>query len=155
MFEGAHPHLLLNHFPIVGTFAAVLVLAGGIIFKNKSVKIAGLVLFVIMGIITLPAYFTGEDAEHALKQVVPTLSEELVHEHEEAGEFSLISMMITGGLSLIALFMIWKQRNFAKYLTIIVLISGLWATSVGFRTGYLGGKIRHTEIDQPAAVDPN
>jgi uncharacterized membrane protein len=43
----AHYHLVVNHFPIIGTILGLGILIAGIVFKNATVKNVSYVLFVI------------------------------------------------------------------------------------------------------------
>ncbi|QDV85841.1 hypothetical protein TBK1r_48570 [Stieleria magnilauensis] len=63
----AHLHLLLNHFPIIGTLFGVGFLAYGVIRSDDRIANAGKVVLVLMALMTIPAYFTGEPAEKVIR----------------------------------------------------------------------------------------
>jgi uncharacterized membrane protein len=69
-----HIHLLLNHFPILGTFIGCLFLAWGFFKKNNSLKTAAAVLLTVISLISVPVYLTGEPAEEAIEKL-PGISE--------------------------------------------------------------------------------
>lgn len=46
----AHLHLLVNHFPIIGTIFGLGILISGIIFKNNAVKNVSYVIFIVTAI---------------------------------------------------------------------------------------------------------
>lgn len=143
--DGAHLHLILNHFPIVGTLVGLGVLAYGLIIKDLSVKKAGLGTLAVMAILALPAYFSGEEAEEAVEHL-PGISDAVIHEHEELAEKAILMMAFLGGLSLLSLYAIWKNKTIAKTATIITFVFGLLTFGVFAKVGNLGGKIRHTEL---------
>ena len=43
----AHLHMVVNHFPIIGTIFGLGILITGIVLKNKTVKTVAYVLFII------------------------------------------------------------------------------------------------------------
>ena len=149
--DAAHLHLLLNHFPIIGSLIGTLLLAYGFITRSNDVKVAACILMAVMALTALPVMKTGESAEDTVENL-PGVSEQLIHEHEEAAEVSLWVMLAAGALSAISLFLHFTRKQAFKYAVAATLL--LSALSFGFmaRTGYLGGQIRHTEIRGGAAA---
>lgn len=143
--NAAHLHLILNHFPILGTLFGMGLLAYGLFAKNKSVQNAAFVLFAIITLISIPAFLSGEGAEEVVEHL-PGVSENLIHEHEEWAEKAIWLMGILGLLSLISLFFSIKNKSGAKVLSIITLVASLATFGVMAQVGNLGGQIRHTEI---------
>ena len=58
----AHLHLLLNHFPIIGTLIGAGIFVASFIRRNNDLKLAGLTVFAGMALLTLPAFFSGVDS---------------------------------------------------------------------------------------------
>ena len=61
--DATHLHLILTHFPIVGTIIGIGILAYGQFAKNDAIKKVALVTFILMAILTIPVFLTGEEAE--------------------------------------------------------------------------------------------
>ena len=142
-------HLLLNHFPILGTLIGGILLAFGLFYKNESIKKAAAVILVIMSITAIPVYLTGEPAEDSIEKL-PGISESMIEMHEEAATIAIWLMMATGAGALVSLVMGWlKKGTSAAY--IITCSLALLCFAAMARTGYYGGKIRHTEILTNAA----
>ena len=141
--EGAHLHLLLNHFPVIGTIISTLVLIAGMVLKNDTIKKTALALVVFTALMTIPAFLSGEDAEEALK-AIHQAPRDLIHEHEEMGDIGLWTTLLTG---LIAVFGMMKMKHSkGKNLllfTLVVLIGNMFFLA---KIGNAGGMIRHTEI---------
>lgn len=150
--DATHLHLILNHFPILGTLFGMGLLAYGFIAKNKSIQNSGLVLFVIIALISIPAFLTGEGAEETVEHL-PGVSESLIHEHEEWAEKAIWLMGILGLLSLLNLFFSIKNKSGAKTLSILTLVVSLATFGMMVQVGNLGGQIRHTEI-RKASIQP-
>ncbi len=140
-----HLHLMLNHFPIIGTLIALLILAFGLYKKNQTLINTGAVIMVGITLITLPAFYTGESAEEAIENL-PGISHRLIHEHEEAAELAFILMNITGIIALAYLFLQRMKLAIAQRLSIVLFIATLVTCVLMARAGNEGGKIRHAEL---------
>ena len=89
-----HIHLLLNHFPIIGTLIGSAILLYSIIKKQDAGKVTGAFIIVIMAIIAIPVLLTGEPAEESVEHL-SGISKALIHDHEEASEKAFWLMEIT------------------------------------------------------------
>ncbi len=141
--NGAHWHLLVNHFPIVGGLMATIVLGIGLFRRNESVIQLSFGLFVLMSIATFATNQTGEQAEHYLKSI-NALDKEIFHKHEDAADWANIGMYLTGGLSLLTLF--WQRAKQSKLLPMLILIMSLITFGLMANAGRLGGLIMHREL---------
>jgi uncharacterized membrane protein len=141
-----HIHLLLNHFPIIGTLIGSAILLYSIIKKQDTGKATGAFIIIIMAIIAIPVLLTGEPAEESVEHL-SGISKTLIHDHEEASEKAFWLMEITGIFSLFALILYKIKSSFtakafwiAFAFSVITFFMMAWA-------GNLGGKIRHPEIN--------
>jgi uncharacterized membrane protein len=140
----AHVHLMLNHIPVLTLPMALLFLALAVWKKNEEFKKLSLIILILTALTAIPTYLTGDPAEDVVKRRAD-ISKEIIEEHEEAGETSLILTLITGALAVGTLAVwqkpLWKQRGLA-----LVFISGVISVgSLGF-TANLGGQVHHPEI---------
>lgn len=143
--NGAYLHVALNHLPVVGLlFGFLLVLFA--LFKNtdESRRIA-LYLLVLVALTAIPAYLTGEPAEHIVEELAG-VSKDAIEVHEEAALFSLIAIEIVGALSLIGLLLFRGARRISTVFFVIILILTGASVAAMARTANLGGHIRHPEI---------
>jgi hypothetical protein len=143
--SGVHLHLLLNHIPVLGTIGALLLLIVAFWRKSDDIRRAAMGGFVLIALLTIPVYLTGDAAAHAVRGL-PGVTKPLVQEHENAALFGIISASVTGVIALVAMFVEKRRPVLYRRLTIAVLIVALWSASVLARVSYLGGLIRHTEI---------
>nr|MBK9650193.1 hypothetical protein [Bacteroidota bacterium] len=143
--DGTHVHLLLNHFPIIGTLIGTLLLIYSFLKKEIKIQQISLAIIFVMAALAIPVFLTGETAEEAVENL-PGVMETVIHEHEEASEVAFWVMMATGLLALISIGMQMLETGFAKTLIIITLILSIVSSGLMARAGYLGGQIRHTEI---------
>ncbi len=156
--DAVHLHLILTHFPIVGTFMAVGILAYGLFVKKDTIKKVALVVFVLMAIITIPVFLTGEGAEETVEHIAG-VSENIIEEHEELAEKAIWLIEFLGAFSLFALFAIRKKISSAKTIVIVTFIISIITFGVFAEVGNLGGQIRHSEIrkssSQPVIENSN
>jgi uncharacterized membrane protein len=141
----AHLHLLVNHFPIIGTLFGLGILIAGMLLKNNSVKNTSFILFVVAAIFAAFSMGTGEGAEE-LVEYLPNIGKQIIHEHEEMAEKFAILMYVTGFLGLLSLYTSIKNHKLAKTFSLITLVLALLAAILAKSVGTTGGEIRHTEI---------
>jgi uncharacterized membrane protein len=145
--NGAHFHIIINHFPIIGGIFGLLILIGGILLKNNSVKNTAYSLFIFAAIFGFLAMYSGEGAEEIVEDM-PSVGSQIIHEHEELAEQFALVMYATGLFSILALITSLKNSKFATILSYITLILSIVTTILSVNVGVSGGEIRHTEIRQ-------
>ncbi|MCF8320196.1 MAG: hypothetical protein K9I35_03175 [Flavobacterium sp.] len=141
----AHLHLLVNHFPIIGTIFGLGILITGMLLKNNSVKNTAYILFIVAAIFSAFSMGTGEGAEELVEDL-PNIGKQIIHEHEEIAEKFAIIMYATGLLALLSLYTSITSHRLAKSISFITLALALLAAVFAKSVGTTGGEIRHTEI---------
>jgi len=149
----AHIHLLLNHFPTIGTIIGIGLFLVGLVARSNDLKRASLVVFLGIALITLPTYMSGNAAQEMICKAGPKapcadqgVSRALIEKHEGAALLAFIFMQLTGAFAWLGL---WQFRRIARFpiwsLTAVTVLSlvtfGLMAQAAN-----LGGDIRHPEI---------
>ena len=145
MYE-AHIHLLINHLPIFGSILGAFVLIHGLWTKSNSTKSASYNIFIISSIGAGIAYATGEGAEESVENIQSVL-DSTIEQHEEFALFALIALIILGVVSILGLFFTIKKLPLANAFSIFILFISLISFGLVARTGFLGGQIRHTELN--------
>ena len=141
----AHLHLLVNHFPIIGTIFGLGILISGMLFKNNSIKNTAYVLFIVAAIFSAFSMGTGEGAEELVEDL-PNIGKQIIHEHEEIAEKFAIIMYATGLFGLLSLYTSIKNHKLAKTISYVTLALAIFAAVFAKSVGTTGGEIRHTEI---------
>jgi uncharacterized membrane protein len=137
-------HLLLNHFPIIGTAIALLIMLVGLVKKNHTLQQTSLVIWLSLALLNFAVMRSGEAAEEALEGQ-PGISEQQMHEHEEAGETAHFLLLALGACSGITLLM--KSRgNSAVRLTLATTLISAIALWAAVQAGKEGGSIRHGDV---------
>ena len=141
----AHLHMVVNHFPIIGTIFGLGILIAGLFLKNNTVKNTAYILFSVAAIFAFASMYTGEGAEEIVEDF-PNIGKQIIHEHEELAEKFAIVMYVLGFASLIGLYLNLKNNANAKLMSFVVLTISLVGVVLAKAVGTSGGEIRHTEI---------
>jgi uncharacterized membrane protein len=150
----AHLHMVVNHFPIIGTILAIGILIAGLLSKNRSIINTSYVLFVIGAIFGILSMNTGEGAEELVEDM-PGIGWKIIHEHEELAEKMALLLDILGVLSLVGFYFQYKKNAKEKLVSYIILIIGIASLFVIQKVGTSGGEIRHTEIRNESVITTN
>ena len=147
----AHLHLLVNHFPIIGTIFGLGILVSGIVLKNNTVKNTAFVLLIVSAVFGFAAMSTGEGAEELVEEM-PTVGHDIIHEHEELAERFILVLYVTGAFALLSLIANLKKHSKANLFTWITLLLTIVTTVLVKEVGTSGGEVRHTEIRANAST---
>src|ERR1700688_96370 len=106
----AHLHLLLNHFPIIGTIVGLGLFLVSLVGKHEDLRRASLIIFPAMALVAILAFFSGVGAQGAIRKT-PGVSEALIERHQGVAMLALLFMEITGALALAGL---WKSHGTSR-----------------------------------------
>jgi uncharacterized membrane protein len=140
-----HIHLLLNHFPIIGTIIGLGLLLFALIGKSEDLKRASLVILAGIALLALPTYMSGNGAAQVL-QKLPTVSKNAIAAHNKAAMFAIVFIELLGMFAWLGL---WQSRRFRRmsgWTIGTVLVVGAITVYFASVTGNTGGQIRHDEI---------
>lgn len=143
--NGHYIHLLSNHFPIILSIAGFLVLTSGMLLHTKMIKQVGLCILLAASIFTIPAYISGEEAEHRVEELAG-VSESIIEEHEEGAEFAFILTDIVGVLSLLSLLLNARDHKYSIWSMRVTWLLSLICIIALFNVGQSGGQIRRPEL---------
>src|SRR5688572_17578366 len=149
-----HVHLLLNHFPTVGTVIAFGVLLLSIVRKNDGLKRVALEIFCVIALLTVPAYLSGIGTQIRIEQL-PGVSIELMQRHHDAALTATLMMVLTGGAAWLGLWQFRRAGRQSAANSAAVLVLSVLTMAGMARTATMGGEIRHPEIllDPEAAAE--
>ena len=153
----AHIHLLLNHWPVIGSFVGLGLFLVALISKSDDLKQTALAFFGLMALVAIPTYMSGDVAHEVLKGS-GGLSEPLIKTHQGVALLSLVFMEITGAAALVGL---WKFSRMSRPApgsvvrssSAVILLLSIVTVVLMSITGNTGGAIRHPEAqnDQQTA----
>ena len=146
-----HLHLWLNHVPVIGIPIGAALLAWGLLRSQRAVQRAGLAVLLVTALAAGPVFLTGEPAEERVEHL-PGVSSQAIHQHEEAGELAVAFSHAVWIAAAVALFLSRRQRPLARGVGVSALVVATLAVGAVAWAGYLGGRIRHTELTAAAAT---
>jgi hypothetical protein len=139
-------HVILNHLPITGLLAGLLVLVIALFQRNRPTAIAAYSVILLMSLSVIPVTEFGEKAEDQVESLLDAPAHKWLHQHMERAEtvswiFYATAAAAAGGLFLprfvpkSALFFLWATL----FLGAAAVAGGMWVASAG-------GKIIHREF---------
>ena len=88
---------------------------------------------------------TGEGAEE-IAEKLPDVTDQIIHEHEEAAEKLALVLYFLGAISIVGLYLNVKKNAKANLVSFLALTVAAVGVFLAQQTGTTGGEIRHTEI---------
>lgn len=149
----AHLHLIVNHFPIIGTIFGFGILLLGLILGNTTLKNTAYSIFILAALFGLASMATGDGAEEMVADM-PDIGKQIIHEHEEIAEKLALLLDVLGVVSILGLFLNYKKHAKAKLVSYLALVIASVAVFVAQQVGTSGGEIRHSEIRPNATAAP-
>jgi hypothetical protein len=142
-----HLHLFLNHVPIFTTYFSILFIFWGSVFNKKEIFKIGLTGFIIGAVFVIPVFLSGKYSEEIVESL-QGISKRFLDDHEDFAEASLWLTLLLGVFSIIGFIKDRLPLKISKlFVTILITLSIITAGSLTY-TAYLGGNIRHTELQQ-------
>ena len=142
-----HLHLITNHIPVIGTGFGILLLLFGMFRKSLELQFAAYLTFILSAFGAIIAYFTGGPAVESVEYIYD-VSEKSIEAHGDAARVTFIGMLILAILSIVAILIITKKPSRSSGVAQIILVGAAIIFGLAAYTANLGGKIRHTEINQ-------
>jgi len=147
----ANFHLITNHLPVVGIIFSFLLVLYALIKNKDEVHRVAMLTIIVTAIFAIPAFFSGEGAEHLLKKYLASPAEwkklkEFIEPHEDLAHIAFIFMLFVGVVSIVGLFLFRRPKNVPKWFLGVLLVLLIGVGIVMGKTGNLGGQIRHSEI---------
>ena len=144
--DQTHVHLMVTHLPIFSSVLGAIVLTYGLMAKSSQVKIAAYILLIVSSVGAGIGYLTGEAAEETVENIAG-VSKDLVEQHEDFAVIALVSFIVLGVASVIGFLFTSRKSSLARSFAVFVLFVSIVSFGLAARTGYLGGQIRHSEIN--------
>jgi hypothetical protein len=147
----AHIHILLNHFPTVGTIVTLGFFVLALVMKSDDLKRASLTVFVGLGLVAIAAYVSGGAAEEQIKAMAG-VSKDGIAAHKNAALLAFAILEIT---AMAAWFGLWQIRRIGRSTSMtnnLVLVFAIISLALMANAAEIGGEIRHPEILEAGAT---
>lgn len=146
----AHLHILVNHIPVIGVPLVALLLCWGIFRRHDLVIRAALYGAILMAGGSFLTDQTGDGAKDNIKNEV-WASKEAIEEHEDAADNANIAALVSGAMALVVLVMARGGKPVHRVGAMVVLFALVVTGAAMAKTGWEGGKIRHSEFQVTAS----
>jgi hypothetical protein len=141
----AHIHLLLNHFPVIGTIIGGGLFLLALITNSDDLKRASLLVLLGIALISIPTYMSGNGAQQAIASQ-PGVSKSLIETHEGVALEGIAFMEFTGAFAWLGLWQFRRLRHIPRWNLAVILILTVVSLVLMARASNIGGEIRHPEI---------
>ena len=141
----AHLHMVVNHFPIIGTIFGLGILIVGLLLNNKAIKNVAYSLFIVAALFAFFCMNTGEGAEEMVEDM-PSVGKNIIHEHEEIAEKFALVLYLLGAVSIAGMYLNFKNHSKAKLVSFLAITIAVVGVFLAQQVGTSGGEVRHTEI---------
>jgi uncharacterized membrane protein len=140
-----HLHLLLNHFPVIGTVVAFGLFLLSLIRRNDHLTRVSYEALFVIALLTLPVYMSGTAAQAAL-QGQAGVSEPAMTAHQDAALLAFTIMEITGAIAWLGLWQFRRMARPASWISPAVLLLTTVTIVLMASAANVGGEIRHPEV---------
>lgn len=137
-------HLLINHFPVVLLTMGLVAAIGALILGRRGLWLYSMGTLTVAGLSVYPVHFTGDQADHALRDPW-YIKEGVIDAHDHAAGIAMVVILIVGAFSAYAWWRALKRREetIPGWIRAVVLIGALGGFGTVAWAAYLGGKIIH------------
>jgi len=144
MMSWPYAHLLINHFPVVLSIAAVVVAVLALVLGRRGLWLTAMGALTAAGLFIYPVHFTGDQADHALNDPW-YINTETIDKHDN---FATITMWVILVVGAFAAYTWWRSLKrpadlIPGWMRAGVVLGSLAAAGTVTYTAYLGGKIIH------------
>src|SRR5438132_5775306 len=141
----AHFHILLSVFPSVGLVFVLGFYVTAFAIKHDPMKRICLVLFVILALLAVPTYISGDYSMEMLS-ADPKISKDLMGVHLGWGVAALLVLGLTGLAALIAVWRAWRSDRLSNNAVHLVLGLAIVTLALMVFAGEYGWQISHHEL---------
>jgi len=142
--NAAHVHLILNHAPLFGLFAGIVLLIWGLLRGSYEMRLASYAAFILSALAAIAVYLSGGAAESLIEDL-PGVTEGAIERHEDIAKIAMLAIGAKGLLAAAASFVERRGAFQRSVLAALLLVAVLAVGVVGYAAN-LGGQIRHPEI---------
>ncbi len=150
LISGAHPHLLVNHVPIMGAFFALGLLAAAYFWAPDVLRRTAFVVLMVTALAAVASDLSGDPAVRAVRGL-PGIRRDVIHTHEQLAGNAMIAAVVLGVLALAALVR-WRRSAVPRSAGHLITLGALALSLLMAYVGLLGGRIRHTEVRPGAGL---
>lgn len=147
--NAAQVHLITTHAPVFAILFGLVIWFAGLVWRKVDFRRAALLLFVLAGLLAVPAFVSGRPALRAMENL-PGVNRHALDQHEEVAALALAATAVLGLTTAAGLVVFRKAAALPRWFGGVTLALALVSGALMIWTASLGGKGRHSEISRPA-----
>lgn len=144
--QPSYLHVLINHFPIIGTQMGALAMIVALVLRQRAALIMALVIVLIAGISAWPVYETGSAAYKPIRKISDDAGSDWLDEHLERADRLVWTFYTMAGLAAVALVVPVRWPRTSLPLTAATTLAAFACIGVGAYIAEPGGRVRHVEF---------
>lgn len=146
-------HVLLNPLLGYGLGIGVVILAFGLLARNKTTRTVGLIVTAVCAASAWPVLYFGQHGYNSLSPLLDTESHQWLDAHMERAERFIYVFYATAVLAIVALAFSKKQKA-SFVLALLTFAMGGCSLGIGAWIARAGGQISHSEFREEGAPPP-
>ena len=146
-------HVLLNPLLGYGLGIGVVILAFGLLARNKTARTIGLIVTAVCAASAWPVLYFGQHGYNSLSPLLDTESHQWLDAHMERAERFIYVFYATAVLAIGAL-AFSKKPKASFVLAVLALVIGACSLGIGAWIARAGGQISHSEFREEGAPPP-
>jgi uncharacterized membrane protein len=137
-------HLLINHFPVVLTVMGVVIALAALATGRRALWLYAMGTLTAAGLVIYPVHFTGDQADHALRDPW-YIKRGVIDTHDDAAGIAMVIILVAGAFSAYGWWRALKRSDerIPGWIRAGVVIGALAGFGSVAYAAYLGGKIIH------------
>lgn len=150
-------HVVLNHLPLIGLLVAMLALVAGLVTRDRTATLVGLVLVGLLALSAWPVYHYGEEAYDRVLSMTDEAGGKYLQYHRDLAERWIFLYFVTAGVAGLGFALAWKWPRTLVWSSILALVLAAASLAAGAFIAKAGGPIRHREfrVWKPPAQPPD
>jgi hypothetical protein len=153
LHQPEYVHVLINHLPLTGLFAALLCLIGSLALRKRAAAFLGTGLVSLFSLSVWPVYAYGEAGYDRVYSMADGDGDAYLHRHKELAKRWAWLFYLTSAAGALGLVVGWKRPNCLWVFAWSTVILATGSLVAGAAIADAGGKVRHPEFrnGQPPA----
>jgi hypothetical protein len=144
--EPEYVHVLLNHLPLVGLFAALLCLLTGLVSRSRTALFLGLGLVSLFALAAWPVAEYGEQGYDRVLSMADDEGQAYLSRHRELADKWIWLYYVTAGAGALAMVAGWKWPKTLWAASLGIALSCSASLVAGGFIADCGGRVRHREF---------
>jgi len=139
-------HALINHFPLVGMFVAMVALLLSLLARSRLATILGLALLSVLALSAWPVSYFGEEGYDRVLSLSDDPGQAYLRYHRQLAERWVFLYYIAAGVAALGVALAWKWPRTLLPFAILSLLLAAGSLTAGIYIAHVGGDIRHREF---------